>query len=80
MAEYETSLALGPGEVVHYNIAVIHMAHARWADAERELREELALDPRYARAYENLAIVLRHEGRDEESQAATETAHKLEAE
>ena len=45
LAEYETSLALGPGEVVHNNIAVIHMAHARWADAERELREELALEP-----------------------------------
>lgn len=80
MAEYETSLALGPGEVVHNNLAVIHMAHARWADAERELHEELALDPRYARAYDNLAIVLRHEGRDEESEAAKETARKLEAE
>jgi tetratricopeptide (TPR) repeat protein len=80
LAEYETSLALGPGEVVHNNIAVIHMAHARWADAERELREELATDPRYARAYDNLAIVLRREGRDEESRAATETARELEAE
>ena len=74
------SLALGPGEVVHNNIAVIHMAHARWADAERELREELALDPRYARAYENLAIVLRREGREDESRAATNAARKLEAE
>jgi Flp pilus assembly protein TadD len=80
LAEYETSLALGPGEVVHNNIAVIHMAHARWEDAERELRQELAIDPRYARAYDNLAIVLRHEGRDEESRAATETARVLEAE
>ena len=80
LAEYETSLALGPGEVVHNNIAVIHMAHARWKDAERELGEELAIDPRYARAYDNLAIVLRHEGRDEESRAATETARVLEAE
>jgi hypothetical protein len=80
LAEYETSLALGPGEVVHNNIAVIHMAHGDWADAERELREELVLDPRYARAYDNLAIVLRHEGRDEESRAATETARKIESE
>jgi tetratricopeptide (TPR) repeat protein len=80
LAEYETSLALGPGEVVHNNIAVIHMAHARWADAESELREELEVDPRYGRAYDNLAIVLRHEGRDEESRAATETARGLEAE
>ena len=80
IAEYETSLALGPGEVVHNNLAVIHMAHARWADAERELHEELATNPRYARAYDNLAIVLRREGREEEAQAATDTARQLEAE
>jgi protein O-mannosyl-transferase len=80
LAEYETSLALGPGEVVHNNIAVIHMAHARWAEAERALREELAVDPRYARAYDNLAIVLRHEGRGDESRAATERARSLETE
>ncbi len=80
LAEYETSLALGPGEVVHNNIAVIDMAHGRWAEAEGELREELALDPRYARAYDNLAIVLRHEGRAEEARAAAETARQLEAE
>jgi protein O-mannosyl-transferase len=79
MSEYEASLALGPGEVVHNNIAVIHMAHARWTDAERELREELSFDPRYARAYENLAIVLRREGRSDEAAAAGETARRLEA-
>jgi hypothetical protein len=80
IAEYETSLALGSGEVVHNNIAVIHMAHARWADAERELHEELAIDPRYARAYDNLSIVLRREGREDESRTAAETARHLEAE
>jgi Flp pilus assembly protein TadD len=78
LAEYDTSLALGPGEVVHNNIAVIYMAHARWADAEEQLREELALDPRYARAYENLAIVLRREGRPDEALAAAEKARALE--
>ncbi len=80
LAEYATSLSLGPGEVVHNNIAVIHMAHARWAEAEYELREELALDPSYARAYENLAIVLHREGREDESNAAAEKARQLEAE
>jgi len=79
LAEYETSLAFGPGEVVHNNIAVIYMAHARWALAEQELREELAIDPRYARAYENLAIVLRREGRLDEAGAAADTARQLEA-
>jgi Flp pilus assembly protein TadD len=65
---------------VHNNIAVIDMAHGRWAEAEHELREELALDSRYARAYDNLAIVLRHEGRADEARAAAETARLLEAE
>jgi hypothetical protein len=80
LTEYETSLALGPGEVVHNNIAVIYMARAQWTDAERELREELAIDPGYARAYDNLAIVLRREGRLEEAQGAAETARRITAE
>jgi tetratricopeptide (TPR) repeat protein len=80
LAEYQASLALGPGEVVHNNIAVIYMHRAQWADAERELRDELALDPRYARAYANLSIVLRREGRFDEADAAADTARRLEAE
>jgi hypothetical protein len=78
LAEYQTSLALAPGEVVHNNIAVIAMKAARWPEAERELRQELALGPRYARAYANLAIVLHHEARDEEAQQAEQTAKALE--
>jgi tetratricopeptide (TPR) repeat protein len=77
MAEYRTSLSLGPGEVVHNNVAVLHMKAGRWPDAERELHEELAIDPRYALAYENLAIVLRHEGRDDEARAAAKEAQAL---
>jgi len=63
LAEYRVSLALGPGEVVHNDVAVIAMKYGRWGEAERELREELALDPRYGRAWRNLAVVLRHEDR-----------------
>jgi tetratricopeptide (TPR) repeat protein len=62
---------------VHNNIGVIYMASARYAEAEREFREELSVDPRYARAYRNLAIVLRHEGRPEESWQADEQAERL---
>ncbi len=80
LAEYAASLALGPGEVVHNNIAVVHMNRARWPEAERELREELAINPRYARAYENLAVVLEHEGRADEAHAARERARELAAE
>jgi tetratricopeptide (TPR) repeat protein len=77
LAEYETSLRLEPSDVVHNNIAVIHMAAARWPEAERELYAELALNPRYAKAYFNLGIVLRREGRLVEAIAAEERALEL---
>lgn len=60
LAEYALALRLGPVDIVHNNIAVIHMAHARWSDAERELKEEIAENPGYARAYENLRVVENH--------------------
>jgi protein O-mannosyl-transferase len=78
LAEYRLALQLGATYVVHNNMGVIFMADGRWPEAERELREELAVDPRYIRAYRNLAIVLRHEGRLEESRRAEEQADQLE--
>ena len=77
LAEYRTALSLGPAEVVHNNIAVIDMKRGLWAAADVELREELALDPRFARAWHNLGIVLRHERRDAEACAAATTAANL---
>jgi hypothetical protein len=77
LAEYRISLGLAPGEIVHNNIAVILMKRAQWPEAERELREELANNPRYARAYANLAIVLRREDREAEALAADEEAREL---
>jgi hypothetical protein len=77
LAEYRLALRLGATYVVHNNIGVIYMANAAWSDAERELREELAIDPHYTRAYRNLAVVLRHEGRAEESRQAEEQADRL---
>jgi tetratricopeptide (TPR) repeat protein len=63
LAEYRTALALGPAEVVHNDIAVLAMKDGRWPEAEAELRAELALNPEYATAEYNLAVVLRREGR-----------------
>jgi hypothetical protein len=77
LAEYRLALSLGASTAVHNNIAVIHMASARWADAERELREELALNPRYARAYRNLGVVLRRQGRLDEAREAEERGREL---
>jgi tetratricopeptide (TPR) repeat protein len=77
LVEYRTALSLGPAEVVHNNIAVIDMKRTRWSEAEGELRAELAQSPRYARAWLNLAIVLRHEERKRESCDAATTAAGL---
>jgi Flp pilus assembly protein TadD len=77
--EYRTALSLGPAEIAHNNLAVIAMGDGRWTEAERELRSEIDLQPTYARAYANLAIVLRHEGRLEESRTAQARADALAA-
>ncbi len=77
LVEYRTALSLGPAEVVHNNIAVIDMKRTRWSEAEGELRAELTRSPRYARAWLNLAIVLRHEQRMRESCDAATTAAGL---
>jgi hypothetical protein len=74
LAEYRASLALAPAEVVHNNVAVVHMKRARWAEAERELREELAVNPGYGTAYFNLAVVLRRQDRRGEACDAAERA------
>jgi tetratricopeptide (TPR) repeat protein len=77
LGEYRTALALGAVYVVHNNMAVIHMAGGRWPEAEHELLEELEADPNYARAYRNLGIVLRREGRVDEAQVADDRARVL---
>jgi tetratricopeptide (TPR) repeat protein len=73
LTEYRAALAEGPAEVAHNDIAVIAMKRAEWPDAERELRAELAVNPAWATAYANLAIVLRREERPAE---ACETARR----
>jgi tetratricopeptide (TPR) repeat protein len=74
LVEYRTALALGPAEVVHNDIAVIAMKEGRWPEAEQELRAELAINPDYATAEYNLAVVLRSEGRATEACTAAESA------
>jgi tetratricopeptide (TPR) repeat protein len=74
LVEYRTALSLGPAEVVHNDIAVIAMKDGRWPEAEAELRAELALNPGYATAEYNLAIVLRRAGRVTEACEAVESA------
>ncbi len=77
LAEYRMALDLGASYGIHNNIAVIEMAGARWSDAETELREELAIDPRSVRAHRNLAVVLRRQGRSEEARGADQLASEV---
>jgi hypothetical protein len=77
LTEYQAALARGPAEVVHNDIAVLHMKHARWPEAEEELRQELSGNPRYAEAYYNLGIVLRRQNRLAEACAAEQDAVRL---
>lgn len=77
LVEYGRAMDLGSTYVVHNNVAVIDMARGRWADAERELDAELVVDPGYAVAYRNLAIVLRHEGRTDDASDAEARAQRL---
>jgi Flp pilus assembly protein TadD len=53
--------------IAHNNLGVLLMARGQLPDAERELREELRINPHYARAHHNLALVLRALGRDAEA-------------
>jgi hypothetical protein len=78
MAEFQGALALGAVEVVHNNIAVIEMRRADWLAAEADLRREIAVNPGYARALRNLAIVLRHEGLDADAADAEARAATVE--
>jgi tetratricopeptide (TPR) repeat protein len=77
VGEYREALDLGAVEIAHNNIAVILMKRARWSEAASELEAEIALNPRYARAHLNLAVVLRHEGHDDEACAQANRASEL---
>ena len=77
LVQYRTALSLGPAEVAHNNIAVIEMKRALWPAAEADLREEIALNPGYPKAWFNLGIVLRHQQRGPESCEAEATAASL---
>jgi tetratricopeptide (TPR) repeat protein len=77
LIQYRTALSLGPAEVAHNNIAVIEMKSALWPAAEAELRDEIALNPGYPKAWFNLGIVLRHQQRGPESCEAETTAASL---
>jgi tetratricopeptide (TPR) repeat protein len=50
------------------SLALIEAAAGRYAEAERQLRTAVSLDPRFVPAYVNLADLLRAQGRDAEGE------------
>ncbi len=61
---------------MHNNLAVLLMAEGRLDEAG--LREELALNPGYAPAQQNLAAVLRARGQAEAAARASHSPRKCE--
>jgi tetratricopeptide (TPR) repeat protein len=56
------------------------MSEGRLPEAELHLRAEIALNPRYAAAHENLGLVLRAMGRSDEAIAELRESQRLAAE
>jgi len=77
--EYRRAIALDPHrQVVKNNLAVICLNTDRLAEAEQLLNAEIAENPYYTKAYYNLGLVLKKQGRAEEAAAAWRHAIGLE--
>jgi len=59
----------------HYHLGLIHQRRNELAQAEAALRQALALNPRYVRAYSTLALVLEGLGRDDDVARIADPAH-----
>ena len=61
------------------NLGLMYMAQHRYADAERELRASLKVDPRYVPAFVNLAELYRATGHHAEADRALRDAVRLDS-
>ena len=66
-----------PPERIHAKLADAYSALGNLASAEKEIRQDIELSPDAPLMYENLASILKAEGRLGEAKAALETAIAL---
>jgi tetratricopeptide (TPR) repeat protein len=75
---YQASLRLNPKQRdVHYNLGTLYAERERFQEARTELRAALDLDPGYAAAWSNLALVSERLQLDPEAIEAHEKAAAL---
>jgi tetratricopeptide (TPR) repeat protein len=68
LAEYELALKAKPKDPNLLNdVGYFHYGRGNWADAEKYLRQALALDPHHQRAWINLGMTLGQQQRNSES-------------
>jgi serine/threonine-protein kinase len=61
----------------HSSLAFVHEYNWRWEDAEREFKQSIRLNPKYATAYHWYSIMLRTLGRYDEATVAITKAYEL---
>lgn len=77
-AAAERAVSLDPqSPEAHNSLAHVHLHDWRWADAEREFRRAIELDPNYASAYHWYSLSLTALGRLGEAVAMVKEAYKL---
>lgn len=75
---YDDALRLDDRQpVLHNNLGILHLAQGDAGGAERELRREIELNPRFDNAHYNLGLALDLQGRNEEARAAFRRAVAL---
>ena len=80
MAAAQKALALDPGlDAAHAALADVHAAQFQWAEAERHIRQAIALRPDSAEALRSHSRLLTRLGRTEEAVAAARKAYALDA-
>ena len=78
---YQKALSLAPGNAeIYCDMGYSLFLQRRWAESERNLRQAIAAKPDFARAYNNLGLLLAQNHRDEEALAAYRKANQNEAE
>lgn len=68
LAEFDRAVQAHAKDAELWNdLGYFHYEHGRWADAERALRQALAVEPNYPKAWMNLGLALGQQDRHDDS-------------